>query len=135
MGFVSDALFADMANPTEAEVRAWARADTVEPMQDWDLILASAEFGELLLDLVGDQTLSPVVHQYFLSCLYTLIGDAVRSSFGVTDRAAIDELVASARRLGQPATTRWADRGSYLISHPETFDYHQWCDGVLARTP
>lgn len=32
--------FADVANPTADEIRKWASSKTLQPMQDWDLIVS-----------------------------------------------------------------------------------------------
>jgi hypothetical protein len=44
--------FVDPLNPAPEELRRWALSRDLEPMQDWDLILAYEANGDVLIDLV-----------------------------------------------------------------------------------
>ena len=82
-------------DPTDDELRQWARSDGPWPVQDFDLIVAEAERLSLLLELAS----SPQ-REFFLRCLYLVVGDAVRSNFNTTTRsdleAALDRAVEAA---------------------------------------
>lgn len=116
--------------PTEAEVRAWAYdADSLEPMQDWDLIIWGAVDPGLLVELAADPDCPK--RSYFLRCLYGRTGDEVRTGrldAGTWD--VVDRFIAS----DDSALSRWAARSMTLRSQPELFEYEDWCGGELART-
>ena len=67
--------------PTDDEIAAWAyRPDAVEPVQDWDLSVASIDRAPLLIRLAADPACP--TRDYFLRVLYLLVGDRVRASPG-----------------------------------------------------
>ncbi len=115
--------------PTETEIRAWALdADSLEPMQDWHLIIWGAVDPGLLVELASDPD-SPK-GPYFLWCLYGRVGDEVRT--GRFDGGTWD-VVSRSVASDDPAVSRWAARSMTLRSRPELFDYEDWCGGELAR--
>jgi len=123
----------DPYDPTDEELREWAYAvpRPLQPVQDFDLMVTTERRGELLLSLAAD--LDCPSHAWFLHCLYLLVGDAVRSQYGTSQRARIEQLVASGRASVAPTVQRWCERSEDLLAHPEQFSYEQWCSGGLAR--
>ncbi len=74
--------FADAVNPTDEEIERWAYiADADYPpemSQDWDLCVTEPGRADLLERLASDPGCPN--RKFFLSCLYLLVGDAVRSN-------------------------------------------------------
>jgi len=117
-------------DPTEAEIRAWAyEADSLEPMQDWHLIIWGEVDPGLLVELAADPDCPK--RSYFLWCLYGRIGDEVRTSrLDDLTWATVDRSLTG----GEAAVARWAARSTTLRDRPELFNYEDWCGGELART-
>lgn len=127
--------FPDRVNPTDAELEEWAYAvDLPYPPieQDWDLIVTRISRGALLLKLASDATCPR--QNFFLRCLYLLIGDSVRTKFNIFfPRSAIEDLLVVASESQDKAVLQWVERSRFLIAHPETFNYEDWCGGRLGR--
>jgi hypothetical protein len=116
-------------DPTDDELRQWALGDGRWPVQDFDLMVAEHNRLPVLLEL----TSSPQ-REFFLRCLYLIVGDAVRSNFNTTMRSDLEDALDRAElALRDPAIDRWVSDSRALIAHPETFTYDDWCDGGLAR--
>ena len=125
--------FADPADPTPDEIRAWAKCNDPEPMEDWDLVLADLRHADLLVELVANEACPS--RRYLLTALYGLTGTAVRDGFRAVPQADLEAVLARARATGNAWLQAWADRSSRLIGHPDEFDYAQWCAGGLAKRP
>jgi hypothetical protein len=123
--------FVDPANPTEEELRRWALSGDLEPMQDWDVMLADEANGDVLIDLI-EEAMRPAT---FLRSLYVLAGDGVRTAFHSCSRQSLERLVERASGSEHPWVRTWGPRTEALIAHPETFNYSDWCDGGLAANP
>jgi hypothetical protein len=120
----------DPHNPTDAELRGWATTDEVEPVIDFDLMVADVARVDLLVELLG----SPK-RPFFLRCLYLVVGDAVRTDFHTASRAGLEDALERAgdRARDDVALAKWVADSRTLIARPETFDYSAWCEGGLAR--
>ncbi len=125
--------FADAGNPTPDEIRKWAGCNDLEPMEDWDLVLATPEHAGVLIDLVADEACPS--RRYLLGALYVLIGDAVRSAHRSVPAADLERLLAKARASGNSWLVVWADRSEHLMANPDEFEYAAWCAGGLAKRP
>lgn len=125
--------FGDAAHPTTDEIRAWARCNDPEPMEDWDLVLADLRYAGVLVELLADEKCPS--RRYLLTALYALVGDAVRDGFARTPRADLEALLATGRATGNSWLQAWADRSAQLIANPAEFDYALWCAGGLAKRP
>lgn len=110
---------ADEVNPTQDEIRAWAYSGAVEPMQDWDILVAEPENLDLLLELVGD-TACPA-RQYLLGSLYCTVGHSDRNDSRLM-KAATD---AAASPDGQ--VSAWGRRAGHVLTHPSEFNRADWC--------
>ncbi len=111
--------FGDVVNPTQEEIRAWAYSGAIEPMQDWDLIIADVDNLDLLLKLIGDQACP--ARRYLLDSLYCLFGHSDRTDprllrAAETARAASDTWIAS-----------WGRRVCQAAGHPSEFNRADWC--------
>lgn len=130
----SSDFFRDALNPTEDELIRWAytiEPDRFLPMQDWDICITVPERRDLFLRMASD--VSCPERKIFLSCLYLLVGDAVRSG-GIT--WSLEEAAAWLQRPDDslPQDVRlFFQRAAHLIDAPQEFDYYLWCDGGHAR--
>lgn len=122
--------FLDEINPTPDELRRWAYTpEAMCPNEDWNLCVTEFENAPQFLEFVSDQACPNRI--FFLSCLYLLTGNTVRTPTG---RKGIPQLEAIMAMVGpgSPADLRrWVERSRHLLAHPETFDYDLWCNGDL----
>lgn len=119
-------------NPTPEEIRAWAYdADAMEPVQDFDLMVADEPNDALCLELAADPACPK--RRWFLSVLYLVVGDAVRSGFKVRSREAVEALLERGGSLHHPDVEAWRRHSRALLDDPRSFDYDAWCAGGLAR--
>ncbi|MFG2903290.1 hypothetical protein ACGFZH_40200 [Streptomyces zaomyceticus] len=128
--------FEDVANPTPAEMAAWAYAPEAQPpvAQDWDIIATRPAFGSLFLTFAADRRCPQ--RRFFLSCLYLLAGDAVRTRFWTMPEAVLSALTDEAMSVGEAWVGTWGARTRALLRSPESFEYEDWCDpSGLASTP
>jgi hypothetical protein len=131
---IPEGFFSDAVNPTDAEIVRWAGIEGAhyppEMSQDWDLCVTEPGRRDLLLRLASDASCPN--RKFFLSCLYLLIGDAVRSN-GHTWH--LDEASAWLR-VDRPSLPEdialFLDRALQLVGGTEPFDYEKWCDGGYA---
>lgn len=117
------------------DVIAWAysQGSPWGPIEDWDLILAHTLDGELLMRLASDPHC--LKRDFFLHCLYILVGDTVRILRGSAPLPpSLELLLAQATTSRDAAIDTWRERSRDLIAHPETFDYDFWCRGGFARS-
>lgn len=122
----------DPVNPMHEEIRQWAYdPNAVDPLgQDWDLVISSPEYADLILSLASDDNCPNC--DYFLNCLYILVGDAVRTGGRAMPFEDLEELFSQAEETGNSYLLRWVARSRKLLKHPESFDYHKWCTGGWA---
>jgi hypothetical protein len=123
----------DPYNPIEEDIRAWAsNSDSIEPEQDWDLMLANIDRTDLYLELASDDGCPNA--DYFLSVLYLIVGDAVRTEFKTKNREEIEDLLNKAKKTySKNCIHLWIQRSIELIKQPESFDYDDWCAGGLVQ--
>jgi hypothetical protein len=110
---------ADVANPTPDEIRAWAYRGAVEPMQDWDILIAEPGNLPVLVELVADCECPS--RKYILRSLYCLVGHSDRPDFRLRDA------VTTAEEATDPWLTTWAHRVRELIDQPARFNRQDWC--------
>ena len=125
-------MFTDPLDPEAAELRAWAYApDAEEPCQDFDLMLANTGREDLFVEFAGDDACP--TREWFLSVLYLMVGDAVRTGFGTLSEPGVRTLLARADAVDSTPLRRWQQRSLCLMDDPGSFDYEEWCAGGLAR--
>lgn len=119
-------------NPQRDELLAWAQdASAVDPVQDWDLLLAHSPFEDDYLQLASQADCPK--RQTFLSVLYLIVGDAVRTGYQSRSLAEIEALLCKGENSPQLQT--WIRRSRALIARPDTFHYDDWCLGGWAGKP
>jgi len=123
--------FADAANPTDAEIERWAYIPGAhypsEMEQDWDLMVTKPARADLLERLASD--LACPNRDFFLSCLYLLVGDAVRTNGSTWPLADARDWLSRERPHPPEDVALFLTRSKHLIAHPGEFDYHKWCGG------
>lgn len=120
-------------HPTIEELRTWAfDSSSVEPVQDWDLVLSWVHYDDVYLEFASSKVCPKA--DYFLALLYLIVGDAVRTAFRSRSKEDLAALLDRAEhRFPAFVVRRWIQRSRYLIAHPDSFDYDGWCAGGLAR--
>jgi len=120
-------------NPITEDIRSWAfEVGAEEPVQDWDLMLAHVAQDELYLELASDDACPKA--DYFLALLYLIVGDAVRTVYGERTKDQIESMLKKGEaRFPKRCIYLWIQRSKHLLAHPESFQYDDWCAGLLAR--
>lgn len=131
---ITAGFFADAVNPTDEEIERWAYIPDAnyppEMSQDWDLCVTEPCRADLLERLASD--LGCPNRKFFLSCLYLLIGDAVRSN-GAYWSLHDASVWLSRDRLAAPGDMEmFLRRAKQVIVNPKEFDYNKWCCGGYA---
>ena len=126
--------FADVVNPTEAELREWAADPNAhypqEMSQDWDLIVADWPRVELIAELAGDDTCP--TRGFFLAVLYLMAGDCVRNAAGNVNIPNLRTLLGRLQNTRSESLSLFRTRALALLDDPSKFDYSLWCDGGYA---
>jgi hypothetical protein len=127
--------FANIANPTEAELREWAAIRNVrypaEMPEDWDLIVGDWSRVDLIVELAADDRCP--ARTFFLAVLYLMAGDCVRTSGGRRNIPDLEALLARLEGTRSPRLQIFRSRALTLLADPSTFDYSLWCDGGLTN--
>jgi len=123
----------DEWNATLEELRAWAyEPGAMWPTEDWDLAVTRDDRSTLILQFATDAACPS--RNFFLGCLYLLVGDAVRSNFVAHQREVVRDLLARVPADCPADVALWAERANVLVSGPaDAVDYDLWCDGGYAR--
>jgi len=121
----------DPWNPTPQEIRSWAYdPDADEPCQDWDLALSWLQDESVYLSLATDDACPK--RRFFLSLLYLMVGDAVRTDFRACPKPIVTGLIEQGSEYSHPDIIAWQRRSRELLANPATFQYDAWCGGQLA---
>lgn len=121
----SEKMFRDAWNPTREEVLRWAYTPNVyAPDQDFELAVYDAEFHDLILQCADDQACPQ--QYFFLSCLYVLVGDAVRTNWKVFSQVTITNFIEKGQQAHDSDVQNWAERAKKLIVEPALYNYDQW---------
>lgn len=117
--------FANPYCPTTAELRAWAAdPESVEPSQDWDLILSwEMDRGRLrtLVELAADPTVPQ--SSYCLQVLYQWVSYvAGQKDFDSRYDPWLDE----ARGVRDEKVKQWRHKARLIFQGIERFDYDAW---------
>lgn len=121
-------------NPLAEDITKWAyEGSAEEPVQDWDLVLSHTPHESLYMKLASSSDCPK--QEYFLSVLYLIVGDAVRTHFRTRSHEDIQRLLSVAEQdFPQYCLHLWVQRAHDLLAKPETFRYDDWCAGQLARS-
>ena len=112
-------------DPTRDEIRAWAYSGALEPMQDWDIIIAELDNLELLLDLAGDE--SCPARRYLLGSLYCAVGQSDN------DDPRLRTVVTLAEASSDGSVSAWGRRARHVFDYPSAFNRDDWCGWQGAR--
>ena len=133
----------DYSNPSKEDLKQWAYCKDSEIEQDFDLMVADIEYGPILLELASDPKCP--MREFFLSCLYLIVGEHFRGGFGINETifqkrswkkeiGRVKDFVESAKNTSDPLITNWVNRALYLIEHPAFISSEDWCLGRIARS-
>jgi hypothetical protein len=133
-GVIPAGFFVDAINPTDEEVERWAYIPDAsyppEMPQDWDLCITEGGRADLLERLASDPTCPN--RKFFLSCLYLLVGDAVRSNGATWSIEEAREWLSRDRRATPDDIAVFLQRAKQMIVNPNEFEYKKWCWGGYA---
>jgi|SRR6478735_9048313 len=126
--------FTDAVNPTDEEIVRWAYIEGAhyppEMSQDWDLCVTGPARRELLVRLASDSSCPN--RKFFLSCLYLMIGDCIRSSGSTWRKEDASAWLCGARPPVPPDVQHFFERAKDLVAGRSALVYEQWCDGGYA---
>jgi hypothetical protein len=112
--------FADVVNPTAAELRAWAYAGADEPIEDFEMMLDATDVLPVVIECAADP-LCPE-QDFMLRSLYCTVGH-----LQVEDRARVRAVAASARESSDAAVRTWAARATGVIDGTQEMNRPEWC--------
>ena len=129
--------FANPVNPTPAELRGWAyHPDAVtlsEMPPDWDLLVTEDRLIGTLYGLAVDPGCP--ARRFALHCLHIYAADAIRTEFRAHPKRRLRKLVEQAETTRDEQLLTWAHNTRVLMANPDIFQYHDWCEGGLVRSP
>lgn len=128
-----------MSNPEEEaemdatpeNIRAWAKKDpnTEWVHQDWDWEVARAEHADLILSLADE---NGPQSDFFVSCLYILVGSYMTTNGASISRDKIEELLRKGEQSSNQNIQHWVNRSRAFLKNPEQYDRATWADGGWA---
>ena len=125
--------FEDVLYPTESELREWAKdpeAEFPEEMdQDWDLIVARFSLAPSLIKLSCEDSPN---REFFVSCLYILSGNCVRTNVCMDSIKKVEGLFGLVPDNSPADLTLWVNRSIHLFKNPSFYKYPGWGYGDLA---
>lgn len=120
--------FADVVNPTAAELRAWAYSDTYAPMEDFGILLDRTEVLPVVIECAADPFCP--VQSFMLLSLYCTVGH-----LQAEDRSRVRAAAAHACDSRDPAVRTWAARAVDVIDDRQKMNRSEWCGSPsLAET-
>ncbi|WP_166415702.1 hypothetical protein [Cochlodiniinecator piscidefendens] len=116
----------DSWNSPYSEVLCWGRTDNPLPDQDWDLALINTLSIDEFDQMIADTSIKEDARHFFIGCLYTLVGDAVRTN----DQEAINAVLAFCKKTAplNMYLGLWSIRTLNLIENPADYEYAYWGD-------
>lgn len=120
----------DPYDPSIKEIREWAcDKHSIIPVQDWDLMITDLKKVPLFLALSIDPEVTYEKRNFFLACLYLLVGETIRSN-GIEHRMEdLRSFIENSSSLQDPTIQKWVSRSQELVKNPDLFDYDKWCNG------
>ncbi len=122
----------DPWNPQKEEIRQWAYvSDAQWPDQDFNLSVAKVHFSDLIIEFAIDDDCPK--RDFFLSCAYIIVGDAVRTKYVSHTKAEVEEFIERVKATKNEQMTLLHGRAIALVNNPSSFNYDLWCSGGYAK--
>lgn len=121
----------DYRDVTPESIKAWATQppDTEWPHQDWDMEMACSEHANLILSLADEDGPQS---DFFVSCLYILVGSCVATRGASISRDQIDQLLRDGEKSSNKNVQHWVNRSHDFLQNPEQYDRTTWVEGGWA---
>lgn len=120
----------DYLNPTPQQIRDWGSDPDAEwPDEDWDLSVATSENADLILALASG---SCPQAEFFVHCLYLLVGSCAATDEAFISRARVDALLTKGASSPNSDVRRWAERSRAFLANPKAYDRSCWVEGGWA---
>ncbi|WP_146534828.1 hypothetical protein [Rubripirellula reticaptiva] len=120
-------------DPSPSDVAAWVQLGipTPWPDQDWDMYVCNGLNDDLILAYANDP--SCIQREFFVHCLYQLVGDFTAWSTGNTVLGArIEELLANVDAKSHEDVSKWRDETIALRGGELSFDLNYWVHHLYA---
>lgn len=128
--------FANMVDPTSAELRAWAYNPDAVALEDmppyWDLLVAGDRLITTIFALAMDANCP--ARRFAVHCLHIYAADGIRTEFSAHPKRRLHKLVKRAEAEGDDMMKNWAYNVRMLLARPNNFDFRDWCEGGLVRS-
>lgn len=129
--------FANPVDPQPDELRAWAYHPTVASLEsippDWDLLVSTDRLVGTIFGLALDRACP--ARRFALHCLYIYAAGGIRTHFREHPKRKLRRFVEQAERQGDEQLRLWAHNTRVLLIRPDLFNYRDWYEGALVRTP
>jgi hypothetical protein len=120
----------DYLNPTPEEIRDWGSDPDAEwPDQEWDTTVATSNNVDLIFSLANQACPQA---EFFVHCLYVLVGSCVASGGEFISRSRIDTLLTKAENSPNADLRRWVERSRAFLCDPDAYDRSCWVEGGWA---
>jgi hypothetical protein len=120
----------DCCNPTVQDIRDWANDASADwPDEEWDMTVATRDNAVLIFQLADEACPQA---DFFVHCLYVLVGCFAATGDSFIPRADIHALIAKAGNSHNNGVRRWGDRSKAFLANPEAYDRECWVEGGWA---
>jgi hypothetical protein len=129
--------FANPVDPRPEELRAWAYQPNAVPLDtlppDWDLLISTNRLIGTLFELAADSDCP--ARRFALHCMYIYAAGGIRTNFREQPRRKLRRLVEQAEKHADNSLRTWAHNTKALQAQPDLFQYPEWYEGGLVRSP
>jgi hypothetical protein len=129
--------FANPVDPRPEELQAWAYHPESVPLDampgDWDLLISGVVLAPTLFELAMDRQCP--ARRFAQHCMYIYAAEGVRQNASGQRKRRLKKYVERAEEVGDEPMAIWAHNCRVLMNRPEVFDYGEWIEGGLVRTP
>ena len=118
-------------NPSITEIQEWAYSNEEWPNVDWPLFLSWIEDIRSWAKFATDHKCPK---KYFVRyMLYYQVGKAFQSNLSKDADFKIKGFLQEVEDIKHGDIRQWIAHVRHLLAEPDTFTYHNWCEGGLAE--